>query len=106
MFKKLTLLGISAILTAGLVAASAPEVTTQKQIELKVDAFVDACRQGYIDYRYAKKRMPGTENYTVPSAKEAMDVVLAKFPKDQHGVVALICLGYGEGYEDGVKGTS
>jgi hypothetical protein len=93
MWTKLTTLVISGILTVGLVAAAAPTVVTNQSIVQKAETMVNACRQGYIEYKYGKV-----------DSQEALNKTLFKFPVEQRGVVALICLGYSEGYEDGKRG--
>lgn len=95
MLTKLTTIVLSSILTVGLVAAASPTVETKKEtVEQKAVRIVNACRQGYAEYRYGK----------VP-AKEALNNTLMKFPAEERPAVALVCLGYGEGYEDGRKGV-
>lgn len=94
MLAKLTTIVLSGILTVGLVAAAAPSVDTAQSNKQKAETMVSACRQGYAEYRYGKV-----------DPKTAFDKVLVKFPVEQRGAVALICLGYGEGYEDGRRGV-
>jgi hypothetical protein len=95
MWTKLTTLVISGILTVGLVAAAAPPMEPNKNtIVQKTEAMTNACRQSYIEYRYGKVE-----------ARTALNKALIKFPEDERAAVALICLGYGEGYEDGKRGT-
>lgn len=95
MLAKLTTLVISGILTVGLVAAASPTVEPNRNtIVQKAEAMTNACRQSYIEYRYGKV-----------DAKTAVGKALAKFPVEERGAVALICLGYGEGYEDGRRGV-
>lgn len=104
MITKLTALALSGILTVGLIAAAAPEVETKQQTAIKADNMVNACRQAYIEYRTSRNKFNLDQSMKL-SAEEALNSALIKFPKEQRGVVALICLGYGEGYEDGVRGT-
>lgn len=95
MIKKLTILLLSCIMTVPIVAAAAPPVETRQQLEQQISGMVNSCRQGYVNYIYGKM-----------GAQEALQAVLRLYPEDQRGMVALLCLGYGEGYEDGRRGVS
>ncbi len=97
MIKKLTILALSVILTVPIVAAAAPEVTLKKPtLEQQIAGMTNACRQGYVNYRYG-----GVD------AKETLQQVLRMYPdNNQKGMAGLICIGYGEGYEDGRRGVS
>lgn len=77
------------------VAAAAPTVETrQKRLE-RASNYVNSCRQAYADFKFGKK-----------PAHVALSEIMMKYPVEQRSYVALVCLGYGEGYEDGRKGLS
>lgn len=92
MMTKLTALALSAIMTVGLVAAAAPPVETKK--EVNVLPMLEACRQGYANYKHGGVSGP-----------VALQGVLDKFKGTDKDMALLICFGYGEGYDDGERGV-
>lgn len=107
MFKKLTALVFAGIMTVGVVAAAAPPVAeTPQQTQRRLDNYMNACRAAYIEWRYSSVRMPGTDTYVRMSAEEAMKKATSRFPESERFIVTLLCVGYGEGYEDGRRGTA
>jgi hypothetical protein len=95
MLKKLTILALSGILTVGLVAAAAPSVNTEKEKVVNLAPMINACRQGYINYK-----LGGVDGQV------ALKRVLDKFNGTDKDIALLICYGYGAGYDDGARGLS
>jgi hypothetical protein len=77
------------------VAAAAPPVSTTDRAEifkLKIALMVNNCRDAYSQFKYGKDKGARLEQY------------LKSYPDNEKPMLAFICRGYGEGYEDGRRG--
>jgi hypothetical protein len=54
---------------------------------------INACAQGYTDYRYGR-------------VKDSLQKTLNKFPKNEQPLVLLLCGAYEQGFKDGRKGIN
>lgn len=96
MFKTRIISLTGALLCASLtVAAAAPTVTTKTDGKAQAERAVNACANAYAAFRY-KNVDPNV----------ALRNELNKLPEKERVLAAVICLGYGEGYEDGRRGIS
>lgn len=90
--RRLTTLGLSVILTCGLVAASAPQVQTQAEAKQKIEKIINDCRTAYAAFRFGK------------DGGVKLGSVIASYPQEERNLLVVMCAAYGDGYEDGRRG--
>ena len=76
-----------------LLAAALATPTPPVNIPNKYQEAVNACAQGYTDFRYGR-------------VQDSLQKVLNKFQPEERPLVLLICGAYEAGYKDGKKGIN
>ena len=75
------------------IIATALATTPVPPAQNPIQKAIDACAQGYVDYKYGKA-----------TVRESLENVLLKFPADERPLVAIICVAYEAGHNDGKRG--